>query len=147
MRYAPVKVRPSTLAADFIRDLLAATGGGRARAFEDAGDHAMIRVLTKGVRRAELVQIRLDDLPADLIARPYIRVVPLKGARAADEGRIVPADARDGQGDRGVPAGAAVARAGSRPRRELWLGSAEPGAGDREWRVADGQATGRAGWV
>jgi integrase len=50
----------------------------------------MIRVLTEGVRRAELVQIRLDDLPADLIARPYIRVVPLKGARAADEGRIVP---------------------------------------------------------
>ena len=36
------------------------------------------------------MQIRLDDLPADPIARPYIRVVPLKGARAADEGRIVP---------------------------------------------------------
>jgi integrase len=90
VRYAPVKVRPSTLAADFIKDLLSATGGGRARTFEDARDHAMIRVLTEGVRRAELVQIRLDDLPADLIARPYIRVVPLKGARAADEGRIVP---------------------------------------------------------
>jgi integrase/recombinase XerD len=90
VRYAPVKVRPSTLAADFIKDLLSATGGGRARTFDDARDHAMIRVLTEGVRRAELVQIRLDDLPADLIARPYIRVVPLKGARAADEGRIVP---------------------------------------------------------
>ena len=90
VRYAPVKVRPSTLAADFIRDLLAVTGDGRARGFHDARDHAMIRVLTEGVRRAELVQIRLDDLPADLIARPYIRVVPLKGARAADEGRIVP---------------------------------------------------------
>jgi hypothetical protein len=38
----------------------------------------MIRVLTEGVRRCELVQIRLDDLPADLIARPDIRVVPLK---------------------------------------------------------------------
>jgi hypothetical protein len=50
----------------------------------------MIRVLTEGVRQAELVQIRLDDLLADLIARPYIRVVPLKGARAADAGRIVP---------------------------------------------------------
>ena len=90
VRYAPVKVRPSTLAADFIKDLLSATGGGKARTFEDARDHAMIRVLTEGVRRAELVQIHLDDLPADLIARPYIRVVPLKGARAADEGRIVP---------------------------------------------------------
>ncbi len=90
MRYAPVKVRPSTLAADFIRDLLSVTGGGRARTFDDARDHAMIRVLTEGVRRAELVQICLDDLRADLIARPCIRVVPLKGARAADEGRIVP---------------------------------------------------------
>ena len=90
VRYAPVKTRPSTLAADFIKDLLAVTGDGRSRVFEDARDHAMIRVLTEGVRRAELVQIRLDDLPADLIARPYIRVVPLKGARAADEGRIVP---------------------------------------------------------
>jgi site-specific recombinase XerD len=90
VRYAPVKVRPSTLAADFIKDLLTATGDGRARGFEDARDHAMIRVLTEGVRRGELVQIRLADLPADLIARPFIRVVPLKGARAADEGRIVP---------------------------------------------------------
>jgi integrase len=60
------------------------------RTFEDSRDHAMLRVLTEGVRRAELVQIRLHDLPADLIARPYIRVVPPQGARAADEGRIVP---------------------------------------------------------
>ena len=36
------------------------------------------------------MQIGLGDRPADLIARPYIRVVPLKGARAADEGRMVP---------------------------------------------------------
>jgi integrase/recombinase XerD len=79
LRYAPVKVRPSTLAADFIRDLLTVTGDGRARGFHDARDHAMIRMLTEGVRRAELVQIRLDDLAADLIARPCIRAVPLKG--------------------------------------------------------------------
>jgi hypothetical protein len=46
--------------------------------FEGARDHATIRVLTEGVGRGELVQIRLADLPADLIARPYIRVVPLK---------------------------------------------------------------------
>ena len=146
MRYAPVKVRPSTLAADFIRDLLAATGGGRARAFEDARDHAMIRVLTEGVRRAELVQIRLDDLPADLIARPYIRVVPLKGARAADEGRIVPLTLATAKAIVVVPAGAAVARAGSDVAGAV-AGDAEPGAGDREWRVADGQAAGRAGRV
>ena len=90
VRYAPVKTRPSTLASEFIKDLLAATGGGRARDFENARDHAMIRVLTEGARRAELVQLHLDDLPADLIARPYVRVVPLKGARAPEEGRIVP---------------------------------------------------------
>jgi hypothetical protein len=90
VRYAPVKSRPSTLAAEFIKDLLEVTGGGRARDFENARDHAMIRVLTEGVRRAELVQLHLGDLPVDLIARPYVRVVPLKGGRASEEGRIVP---------------------------------------------------------
>jgi integrase/recombinase XerD len=90
VRYAPVKGRPSTLSGDFIRDLLTVTGSGKARDFWNARDHAMIRVLTEGVRRAELVQIRMADLPADLIATPYVRVVPLKGARAEDEGRIVP---------------------------------------------------------
>jgi len=90
IRYAPVRTRPSTLASEFIKDLLEVTGGGRARDFENARDHAMIRVLTEGVRRAELVQLHLDDLPVDLIARPYVRVVPLKGARASEEGRIVP---------------------------------------------------------
>src|SRR5581483_11376587 len=77
------------LATDFIKDLLAVTGGGTARDFERARDHAIIRMLTEGVRRTELVQQRLDDLPMDVIARPYVRVVPLKGARAEDEGRIV----------------------------------------------------------
>jgi site-specific recombinase XerD len=89
-RYAPVTVRPATLGAQFIRDLLEVTGSGRARDFESARDHAIIRMLTEGVRRGELVQQNLDDLPSDLIARPYVRVVPLKGARAEAEGRIVP---------------------------------------------------------
>jgi hypothetical protein len=62
-RYAPVKTRPTTLATDFIKDLLAVTGGGTARDFERARDHAIIRMLTEGVRRTELVQQRLDDLP------------------------------------------------------------------------------------
>ena len=35
------------------------TGGGKARDFWHARDHAMIRMLTEGVRRAELVQMRL----------------------------------------------------------------------------------------
>jgi site-specific recombinase XerD len=90
VRYAPAKVRPVTLATEFIKDLLEVTGGGRARDFENARDHAMIRMLTERDRRAELVQIQLDDLPLDLIARPFVRVVPLKGARAEEEGRIVP---------------------------------------------------------
>jgi hypothetical protein len=49
-----------------------------------------IRMLTEGVRRTELVQQRTGDLPEDIILRPYVRVVPLKGARSQDEGRIVP---------------------------------------------------------
>jgi len=40
----------------------------------------MIRMLTEGARRTELVW--LAELPADLISTPFVRVVPLKGARA-----------------------------------------------------------------
>ena len=90
VRCAPVKGRPSTLSGGFIRDLPTVTGSGKARDFRNARDHAMIRILTEGVRRAELAQTRMADLPADLIATPYVRVVPLKGARAEDEGRNVP---------------------------------------------------------
>jgi site-specific recombinase XerD len=89
-RYAPVKTRPSTLSLDFIRDLLAVTGGGKAKSFADIRDHALIRVLSEGLRRTEVVQIQMDDLPADLILQPVIRVVALKGARADDQGRLVP---------------------------------------------------------
>ena len=78
-RYAPAKKRPSTLAQEFIADLLEVTGGGRARRFEDVRDHAMIRVLTEGVRRTELIQLQTMDLSTDLIAQPFVRVVPLKG--------------------------------------------------------------------
>ena len=89
-RYTPEKKRPATLAGEFIKDLLEVTGGGRARDFEDIRDHAIIRVFTEGVRRTELVQMQIEDLSADLMARPFARVVPLKGARAYSEGRIVP---------------------------------------------------------
>ena len=82
-RYTPAKTRPSTLAGQFITDLLDVTGNGRARGFEDARDHAMIRMLTEGVRRTELVQQQICDLPVDVIAQPFVRVVPLKGARAS----------------------------------------------------------------
>lgn len=52
-RYRPAKKRPSTLAQQFITDLLEVTGNGHARGFADARDHAMIRVPTEGVRRTK----------------------------------------------------------------------------------------------
>jgi integrase/recombinase XerD len=96
-RYAPSAGRPSTLSADFIRDLLAVTGGGHGKAFSDVRDHALIRVLTEGLRRTEVTEMRMTDLPLDLMSQRVIRVVPLKGARAEEAGRIVlvaPATAR-----------------------------------------------------
>jgi len=97
-RYAPVKGRPKTLADDFIDEMLEATGGGRARDFETSRDHAIIRILrSEGIRRSELLGMTMHTLPADVIRNPMIRLVPLKGARAAGEGRLIvlaPASAR-----------------------------------------------------
>jgi integrase/recombinase XerD len=97
-RYAPVKGRPKTLSADFIDELLEVTGGGRARDFETARDHAIIRILrSEGIRREELLSMAMHTLPADVIRNPVFRLVPLKGARAVGEGRLVvlaPASAR-----------------------------------------------------
>jgi integrase/recombinase XerD len=96
-RYAPSAGRPSTLSADFIRDLLAVTGGGRGKVFQDVRDHALIRMLTEGLRRTEVTEMRMTDLPLDLVSQRVIRVVPLKGARAEEAGRVVlvaPATAR-----------------------------------------------------
>jgi site-specific recombinase XerD len=90
VRYGPVKSRPSTLDTEFIRELLAVTGDGKGKSFMDIRDHAMIRMLTEGVRREELAQIQIQDLSADLIANPFVRVVPLKGAREFSQGRLVP---------------------------------------------------------
>ena len=97
-RYTEVKRRPATLSADFIRELLEITGGGRARDFENARDHAIIRILaSEGIRRGEVLGMMMYALPADVIREPVIRVVPLKSARAAAEGRpvlLAPASAR-----------------------------------------------------
>lgn len=90
VRYGPVKSRPSTLDTEFIRDMLAVTGDGKASSFMDVRDHAIIRMLTEGVRREELAQIQVQDLSADLIANPFARLVPLKGAREFSQGRLVP---------------------------------------------------------
>jgi site-specific recombinase XerD len=97
-RYAEVKGRPKTLGAEFVNALLEITGGGRARDFATARDHAIIRILrSEGIRRAELLGMVMHSLPADVIKSPVIRLVPLKGARAAGEGRLIslaPATAR-----------------------------------------------------
>jgi site-specific recombinase XerD len=90
VRYGPMKSRPSTLSSAFIQDLLEVTGGGKATSFIDVRDHAIIRMLTEGVRRTELAEQQLGDLSEDLIARPFVRVVPLKGAREFAQGRLVP---------------------------------------------------------
>lgn len=124
-RYAPEKKRPATLAQDFIKDMLEVTGNGRARDFESIRDHAIIRVFTEGVRRTELTQMQVEDLSADLMARPFARVVPLKGARSYSEGRIVPF----------TPATARAVVAYLRVRRAhkqadlpaLWLGCSQRG--------------------
>jgi hypothetical protein len=73
------------------------TGGGHGKTFADIRDHALIRVLTEGLRRTEVTQMRMSDLPLDLVSQRLVRVVPLKGARAEEEGRvalIAPATAR-----------------------------------------------------
>lgn len=96
-RYAPAAGRPSTLSADFIKDLLAVTGGGHGKSFADIRDHALIRVLTEGLRRTEITEMRMTDLPLDLVSQRLVRVVPLKGARTEEAGRVVlvaPATAR-----------------------------------------------------
>jgi hypothetical protein len=73
-----------------------------------------------------------------------MKIVPLRN-RATGEKQAAMASVHvggyDGQGDRGVPAGAAVARAGSDLAGAV-AGDAEPGADDGLRRVPDGQAAG-----
>jgi hypothetical protein len=96
-------------------NLLEVTGGGRARDFEGIRDHAIIRVFTEGVRRTELAQMQIEDLSADLMARPFARVVPLKGGarRQRGPGRTVHPGNRADSGR--LPARAAVAQADGPP--------------------------------
>ena len=85
-----MKGRLKPLGEEFVDDLLEVTGSGRARDFETARDHAMIRILrSEGICRAELLGMVMYGLPADVIKGPLIRLVPLKGARAAGEGRLI----------------------------------------------------------
>jgi integrase len=126
-RYAEVKGKPHTLSGEFIEDLLEVTGGGRARDFETARDHAIIRILcSEGIRREELLSMVMYALPGDLINNPVFRLVPLKGARAAGEGRLVETGPGDSSGDGRLPARPAEPQAG-----DLGLGVAgypQPGS-------------------
>lgn len=90
VRYGPSEVPPSTLSKELITDIFEVTGNGTATTFAEARDEAIFRMLTEGVRREELAQMELSDLPEDLIANPIVRVLPLKGARASTQGRVVP---------------------------------------------------------
>ena len=127
----------------FIRDLLEVTGGGKATSFVDARDHAMIRMLTEGVRREELAQQQITDLSEDLITRPFVRVVPLKGARDFSEGRLVPLMMTVGAGADGLPPGPPVAPAGAAAR--ALAGQPQPRAGDRLGRLPDARPARRGG--
>ncbi|WP_106430292.1 MULTISPECIES: tyrosine-type recombinase/integrase [Actinomycetes] len=89
-KYAPVKgAKPRTLSGDFVDDMLRVTGGGhpRVKDFERVRDHAIIRVLLEGLRAEELLTLEKDFL---FLEQGLSRVVPLKDARAAGEGRIIP---------------------------------------------------------
>ncbi|MFD4976993.1 tyrosine-type recombinase/integrase [Streptomyces sp. NPDC058424] len=85
----PQDAAPKTLSEDFIKDVLKVTGGGspRVRDFERTRDHAIIRVLTEGLRADELLRLAADSLHLE---EGLLRVPPVKGARASRAGRIVP---------------------------------------------------------
>ncbi|MFD3560115.1 tyrosine-type recombinase/integrase [Streptomyces sp. NPDC058686] len=93
-RYAPPKAgKPQTLSTEFISDLLRVTGNGhpRVREFEKLRDHAIMRVLTEGLRAEELLTLRLDSLD---LSQGLAQVVPLKDARSTGEGRVIPLQPR-----------------------------------------------------
>ena len=111
------------------------TGGGKATSFVDARDHAMIRMLTEGVRREELAQQQITDLSEDLITRPFVRVVPLKGARDSSEGRLVPLTTRSAQALTDYLRAPPVAQAGEAARAVAR--QSQPGADDGLGRLPD----------
>ncbi|MFE5868362.1 tyrosine-type recombinase/integrase [Streptomyces roseifaciens] len=89
-RYAaPEPGRKKTLSHEFIDDLLQVTGGGspKVKDFARLRDHAIIRVLTEGLRAEELGNLRVQDIDFE---SGLLEVIPLKGLRNSRERRIVP---------------------------------------------------------
>ncbi|WP_324783078.1 site-specific integrase [Streptomyces sp. H51] len=89
-RYAtPPLGKPKTLSTDFVADMLKATGNGspRVRDFQTVRDHAILRVLTEGLRSDELLNLRVQDLD---LARGTLAVLPIKMDRNSLDGRVIP---------------------------------------------------------
>ncbi|MEU2267159.1 site-specific integrase [Streptomyces olindensis] len=89
-RYAtPPLGKPKTLSSEFVADMLKATGNGspKVRDFQTVRDHAIIRVLTEGLRSDELLNLRVQDLD---LARGTLVVVPIKMDRNSVDGRVIP---------------------------------------------------------
>ncbi|WP_234354484.1 tyrosine-type recombinase/integrase [Streptomyces sp. NRRL WC-3618] len=89
-RYAtPPMGKPKTLSTEFVGDMLKATGNGspKVRDFQTVRDHAILRVLTEGLRSDELLNLRVQDLD---LARATLVVVPIKMDRNSLDGRVIP---------------------------------------------------------
>lgn len=89
-RYAtPPMGKPKTLSEDFILDCLRTTGGGspKVRDFEMVRNHAILRVLTEGLRSDELLNLRVQDL--DLPSGTLV-VIPIKMDRNSTDARVIP---------------------------------------------------------
>lgn len=86
---APALGKPKTLSEDFINDTLQVTGNGspRVRDFETVRDHALLRVLTEGLRAEEILNLRTIDLD---LPNATLVVVPLKDGRNTQDGRLIP---------------------------------------------------------
>ena len=117
------------------------TGGGHGKTFADIRDHALIRVLTEGLRRTEVTEMRMTDLPLDLVSQRLIRVVPLKGARAEEEGRVVLIAPGHRPSHRRLPAEPPLSPPGGLAVR--LAGAAERRAARRDGPVPDAAEAGR----
>ncbi|WP_330239399.1 tyrosine-type recombinase/integrase [Streptomyces sp. NBC_00525] len=89
-KYAtPPMGKPKTLSSEFIGDVLRVTGNGspKVKDFQAVRDHAIIRVLTEGLRSDELLNLRVQDLD---LTNGTLVVIPLKMDRNSLDGRVIP---------------------------------------------------------
>ncbi|MEU2434017.1 site-specific integrase [Streptomyces sp. NPDC007861] len=89
-RYAtPPMGKPKTLSEEFILDCLRTTGGGspKVRDFENVRNHAILRVLTEGLRSDELLNLRVQDLD---LPNGTLVVIPIKMDRNSLDARTIP---------------------------------------------------------